>query len=1036
MKITDAMIRNVCSQTIYKRGMEYFKEGRVHLRKRGENMINAVVDGDEVYNIQVKFGEEKIESCMCTCPYYQTMDTVCKHIVAALKQRQAELEEGAGFTDENDKLALTLCDGYGAIRAMKEVLYPSFTLNASKGVNGVTYNMSMSFSPTGEKLQGIESFLECYSTGKEFKIDRRYTYIPLKTEFGKYQKEIIDILAEGYENRAPSGGFYTKAVYQTNIGFRTVGRLLPLLDKVDFTFVMDSVAFKGINIYEENPDILIDINASDEEILMEVSERGIALTRDGEWFFYENGIYHTDKAWREYFMPVYNALSSESRTYISFKGANRISFATDVLPEVRGKRGVVMQGLEDIIVDEKPEFKIYFDSRNNDVTAVIVAHYGSIPVRLGADNDVDGKIVVRDYEAEAEIMSHFSEFAREENMLVLSGDGEIFDFITYELPILRLKAEIMISESFGAITITTEADIGLRAGLAASSSAMYVDLLLDTQLSYEEMRGILEAVRYRRKYYRLADGRYLDIPGCKESKLLTLLEYLDFNDHDLKSNGKCLPMNYLLYINAMPEVEKDKEFTKLVNKIQSLEPIYPAHLENVLRDYQKEGTAWMRQLAWLGFGGILADDMGLGKTLQVIAFVMGEKHKKPSLVVTPSALIYNWLNEINRFTPEARVLVVDGPKEERAKLIERYAEYDFIITSYPMLRRDGALYKDKEFEYCFIDEAQYIKNPKTMNARSVKNVNAKVCFALTGTPIENSLIELWSIFDFVMKDYLYSAKDFRDRFEIPVSKNGDASAADTLRAKIRPFVLRRMKQDVLSELPEKIENTVYADLVPEQKKMYQAFLMAAKSETAQLLMNGSKMRILTLLMRLRQICCHPSLFDEAYKKDSGKLNALLDIVTSAVSSGHRVLIFSQFTSMLAIIRRKLEGLGIYSFYIDGQTKPYERTELSQRFNGGERSVFLISLKAGGTGLNLIGADTVIHYDPWWNPAVMDQASDRAYRIGQEKSVQVIRLAASGTIEEKILRLQESKRNLADDIIKVNTDSFASLTNEEILSLFE
>ena len=444
----------------------------------------------------------------------------------------------------------------------------------------------------------------------------------------------------------------------------------------------------------------------------------------------------------------------------------------------------------------------------------------------------------------------------------------------------------------------------------------------------------------------------------------------------------------------------------------------------------------MKRLATLGFGGILADDMGLGKTLQVIAFVTGENTDKPSLIVTPSALIYNWLNEIRRFTPEARVLVVDGPKEERAKLVDSADDYDFVITSYPMLRRDGALYQNREFAYCFIDEAQYIKNPKTMNARSVKNVNARVRFALTGTPIENSLMELWSIFDFVMKGYLYGTKEFRDRFEIPIAKNYDSGAADDLRAKIKPFILRRMKNDVLEELPEKIENTVYADLVPEQRRLYSAYLATAKSETAALLESGSKMRVLTLLMRLRQICCHPALFDENYKKESGKLNALLDIVTGALASGHRVLIFSQFTSMLAIIRRQLDSMDISSFYIDGQTKPYERTEMAQRFNDGERGVFLISLKAGGTGLNLIGADTVIHFDPWWNPAVMDQASDRAYRIGQTRAVQVIRLASSGTIEEKILRLQESKRLLADDIIKMNEDSFASLSNEEILSLFE
>lgn len=1034
MKITDDMIKKICSATMYKRGVEYLREGRVHLRKRADNMINAIVDGEEIYNIQVKFSEGNIENYMCTCPYFQTMNSTCKHIVAALRQRQNEIEEGSSVEDENDKLAAVLCGGYNAVHFPKETLYPSFSLNVTKNGAEVLYSVSMSFLPTGVRLHDIENFLECYIRKKKFHIDRRVEYDPARTEFGKYQREIIDILAESYENRATSNASYTNALYHTQIGERTVGRLMPILEHVEYSIIIDSINMHRVSIHEENPDILIDVNAADDGIVMEVSERGFALTSSGEWFLYEGEIYHTDEQWRNYFMPIYNALNSESRTYISFRGTNRISFATEVLPEVRGKRGVVIQGLQDIIIDEKPAFEIYFDGRGRSVTAVVIARYGSIPIRLPDDNGTGGKIVVRKYDEEGDILSHFNRFEREMGTFVLNDDGDIYDFITLELPVLRLKAKVMTSERFNAISITDTADFKVSASFDPSNR--FLEAGFDTDLSLEEVRGILSSVRLRRSYYRMKDGRFLDLTDCRESRLFDVIDYLDFTYEELEAGRKRLPMYQALYLESITDVGKTEEFMMLIESIHSIKPVYPKHLDKILRDYQKEGTAWMKQLSTLGFGGILADDMGLGKTLQVIAYVMGENTNKPSLVVTPSALIYNWLNEIKRFTPEARVLVVDGPKEEREKLVGEIDGFDFVITSYPMLRRDGAMYKDKEFAYCIIDEAQYIKNPKTMNARSVKNVNARVRFALTGTPIENSLMELWSIFDFVMHGYLSNAREFRERFEIPVTKNSDAYAADDLRAKIKPFILRRMKNDVLEELPEKIENTVYADLVPEQKKMYAAYLATAKSETAALLESGSKMRILTLLMRLRQICCHPALFDENYKRDSGKLNALMDIVTGAVSSGHRVLIFSQFTSMLAIIRRQLDSEGIASFYIDGQTKPYERTEMARRFNGGDRKVFLISLKAGGTGLNLTGADTVIHFDPWWNPAVMDQASDRAHRIGQTRAVQVIRLASSGTIEEKILKLQESKRMLADDIIKMNTDSFASLTNEEIRSLFE
>ena len=408
-----------------------------------------------------------------------------------------------------------------------------------------------------------------------------------------------------------------------------------------------------------------------------------------------------------------------------------------------------------------------------------------------------------------------------------------------------------------------------------------------------------------------------------------------------------------------------KNLKKYIEEIKNIEPVIPSEVSDILRGYQKDGMAWLSQLSYLGFGGILADDMGLGKTLQVIAYIHGIKPEKPTLIVAPSALTYNWLSEINKFTPNAKTIIVDGAKEDREKLIQTISEYEFVITSYPLLRRDIAHYKEFEFSYCFIDEAQHIKNPKTMNARSVKKINAEHKFALTGTPIENSLLELWSIFDFVMPGYLYSAHEFRNRYEMPLVKDGDKMTADSFRARIKPFMLRRMKNDVLNELPEKIENTMYAELTGEQKKMYTSYLALAKNQTLALLGEGGqgKMRILTLLMRLRQICCHPTLFDENYDKDSGKLDLLMELVTNAVESGHRILVFSQFTSMLSIIRESLKNVGIDSFYLDGKTPSYERAELSDRFNGGENNVFLISLKAGGVGLNLTGADTVIHYEP-------------------------------------------------------------------------
>lgn len=1034
MEITESMIKKSCSPTIYKRGLEYFTEGRVHLRRREDKLITAVVDGEELYSVQVKFDEDGIEECFCTCPYFETMNSVCKHIVSAMKQRQKELEEGADYEDENDKIAKTLCGFFAARKYEKEQLRASFALHITPNAEGVQYAVSMDIGDA--PLQGIENFLECYLKKRVFKFDRYTAYNPSVTEFPPAQEEIIQILAESLEDRDMNTQFYVKSAYTASFGSQTAKRVLPLLRNVDFSVVFDGMNLGGVRIVEDNPDIIVDIDAVNGEIDMSVSDCGTALTRDGEWFFYENTIYHTDNEWRRYFMPIYSALSEENRTQMSFKGDNTILFATYVLPEIKGKRGVITRGIEDVVIDAKPEFEIYFDAARSAVTAAVIANYGGLQLRLPMAGNSDGKIVVRDFEAENTVLSHFSDFTVSDGTFTLYSDRDIYMFLSDSMPELRQLATVYTSDRFNGITITDSVDI--RASVRYRENIDLLEADFATQLSYEQISGILSAVKLKKRFYRLSNGSFIDLEHSAEKQIFNLLDQLDFSAEDIKRGSKELTKYHALYLNSVDGIDREESFVKYIEDIKNKEPEIPDELENVIRPYQRDGVAWLNQLSYLGFGGILADDMGLGKTLQVIAYIHGIKPLKPVLIVAPSALTYNWQNEINKFTPDAKTLIIDGGKAERAELIKTVDDYEFVITSYPTLRRDIALYHNIEFSYCFIDEAQHIKNPKTMNARSVKKINANHRFALTGTPVENSLTELWSIFDFVMPDYLYSLHEFRARYETPLVKDGDTMTADSFRLRIKPFMLRRMKSEVLNELPEKIENTMYAELTGEQEKMYLAYLAAAKDETIALLGEGGqgKMRILTLLMRLRQICCHPRLFDEDYERDSGKLNLLMEIITSASASGHRILVFSQFTSMLKIIQEKLSEAKIPSFYLDGNTPSYERAELSDRFNGGERDVFLISLKAGGVGLNLTGADTVIHYDPWWNPAVMDQASDRAYRIGQKKAVQVIRLAAKGTIEEKILRLQENKRSLAEDIVRVNRDTFKNLSNEEILSLFE
>lgn len=1038
MKITDELIKKSCSPTIYKRGMEYFKEGRVHLRRREEETITAVVDGSELYNVQVKFEENQIKDYFCTCPYYETMDSVCKHIVAALKQRETELLQGAGYVDENERLAAALCGIFQNREQPAERLALRFILHVNhRSMRGCEYSMSMELED-GSILHGIENFLENIAAGKPFKIQKNIVYQPDRTVLSEGEQAILSILTENYQNKSDEITYYTKAAYQTAFGSLTAQRIFPLLKQVDFSFMLDGLLISNLRLCEEDPDILVDLTAVGNEINLSVGETGCALVPDGSWFFFEDTIYHTSQAWREWFMPVYQALSADSRTQLAFKGENAIAFASYVLPHLQGQRGVVSQGIEDLVVRQEPAFEVYFDTRRNGITAVIKVKYGSLSLLLPAGQPEAGWIVVRDEQKEQEVLDFFTEFIQEKDGYYLENDYDIYVFTTQKLPLLLKKAKLFYSERFQKVQV--HLPVRMKANISVRKEENLLEAEFESELSYEQICGILNAVRLKKKFYRLSNGSFISLEE-QNSPVLSLLEHLEFDQGEIKAKKKRLPLYQALYLEAAGggDIVLGESFLEYIQEIRSLRAMVTPELDAILRGYQKEGLHWMKQLSALGFGGVLADDMGLGKTLQVIAYVWGERPDRPALIVTPSALTYNWLSEINRFTPQARALIIDGAKADREELLKTCMAYDFVITSYPMLRRDISHYQKYVFSYCFIDEAQYIKNPRTMNARSVKKIKADCRFALTGTPIENSLMELWSIFDFVMRGYLYDSSEFHTRYEIPVVKEQDEKAAADLRAKIRPFILRRMKTDVLSELPEKIENTIYAELTQEQKMLYSAYLELAKNEALSIMAEDGaqgKMRILTLLMRLRQICCHPRLFDQNYKKDSGKLLLLEELVSAASEAGHRVLVFSQFTSMLGIIRKQLEKLGIGCFYLDGATPAYERAELADRFNGGEKTVFLISLKAGGTGLNLIGADMVIHYDPWWNPAVMDQASDRAYRIGQTRAVQVIRLAAKGTIEEKILRLQEKKRNLAEDIVSANQITLKNLTKEEILALFE
>lgn len=463
-------------------------------------------------------------------------------------------------------------------------------------------------------------------------------------------------------------------------------------------------------------------------------------------------------------------------------------------------------------------------------------------------------------------------------------------------------------------------------------------------------------------------------------------------------------------------------------------------LEEVLRPYQKHGVAWLHFLRQNNFGGILADEMGLGKTLQTLAFLnTAIRGGRPSLIVCPTSLVSNWASEAAKWTPALKTLALHGPK--RREQFAEIAKSDLVITSYALIRRDADVYRDVEFDTVVLDEAQHIKNRQTQNAQAVKAVRAEHRLVLTGTPLENSVLDLWSIFDFLMPGYLGSANDFKERYEVPIVREKSAEAQARLARRIRPFLLRRLKSEVAKDLPAKIEQVSFCELTPEQQAVYNQVLEAGRKEVAGAVeaqgLQKSRLVILNALLRLRQICCDLRLLklDEVDPATaSGKLDLFWELLDEIIDGGHRALVFSQFVSMLTLIRERLDAEKIDYCYLDGSTK--DRAGAVEKFQKDTRiPLFLISLKAGGVGLNLTGADTVIHFDPWWNPAVEDQATDRAHRIGQTKIVTSYKLIARGAVEEKILNLQNKKREMIKATL--GEEAFAeALSWEEIQSLFE
>ena len=744
-----------------------------------------------------------------------------------------------------------------------------------------------------------------------------------------------------------------------------------------------------------------------------------------------------------------------------FVGRNRLAeFYHMILPRFREIAQVAEKDGELIrsFLPPRGEYQFYLDAEGGDFVCRPVVRYGNqeySPVEAVRciENGQDLMEPFRSLAEEAgialEVKRWFPVEVPQKEEFSCGGDEEVmYQVAENGVAALASLGEVLCTDRFRGCHVVRR----VQTAVGVSVSSGMLDLKIDTgDIPPEELVDLLHSYRQKKKYHRLKNGTFVRMEESSVGMLEEMAAALRLTPKEMIRGNMHLPVYRALYLDRLWEEHEDvyskrdshfKQIVKSFKTIKDADFEEPESLSATMRQYQKNGYRWLRTLESWNFGGILADDMGLGKTLQMIAVLLAAKLEGKtgtSLIVTPASLVFNWGEEFKKFAPELKVTLAAGTQAERQKRLEESVHSDVLITSYDLLKRDAALYEGREFLYQVLDEAQYIKNHTTAAAKAVKVIKSRFRFALTGTPIENRLSELWSIFDYLMPGFLYGYDTFRREFEIPVVKNNDQEAMERLQRMVGPFILRRLKQDVLRDLPEKTEEVRYVQMTGKQRKLYDGQAIHLRSlldHQSEEEFNNSRFQVLTELTRLRQICCDPALCFEDYGDETAKTDACMELVQSAVDGGHRLLVFSQFTSMLDILSSRLDGEHVEHFMITGSTPKEKRLQLVNAFNGGAVPVFLISLKAGGVGLNLTGADMVVHYDPWWNLAAQNQATDRAHRIGQQKNVTVYKLITKDSIEEKVLELQETKRELADRIIGQGTEQAAPMTREDMLRLLE
>lgn len=1048
MKLTLNNIRKFFSEQDFENGMKYYRRGAVvSMSEREENglvRIDCKVRGSNLYDVHFWEARPNVLDFSCTCPRYDTLGT-CKHVAAAMIRFSMDEEK------QTDSRARTLLQTYLDL-AQEAPQTEEAPAHLTPSLRMESYSMEggypiFQFKVGREKpysVKHIKNFCQSVHKGETVSYGKNLTLNHSLENFDEQSQQLIRILMNQFSDFRSIHRSYWSSSF--DIGYNSSKNEITLTGDA-FDRVFDLLQGQTLEVYGSSP-VLFAEDDPMAELTVKKTVRGIGISIDTEdirffgnnqhlYAFCPGRLLRCSQNFRRNVYPLFKLNEDK----ISLSTGDMPTFCTSVLPRIKDSVKVNdPKGILQIYLPQECTPCFYFDMED-ELRLDIRFRYGETELEENVPTQKTPHIkrnLMTEHTAST-LADRF--FVHDEKGRVFSDSFDPIDFLMDSLDSFRNVGEVFVSERLQRKQIPASK---VNVGLSVSDGVLTLDM--DTgEFPAAELEALYQSLLKKKKYHRLPDGRYLTLDGSGYEKMSEMAHMLQLSAKDLAKGHVRVPAFRALYLDNLLSdsdgiwVQRDRQFRQMIRDFKVVgesDFTVPENLEKTMRSYQRLGFQWLKTLESVHFGGILADEMGLGKTLQMIAYLSSLNREEiglPSLVVCPASLILNWGDEFRKFAPQVKAHLIYGNAAQRKKLLEEAAEADVIVTSYELLRQDLNQYQAMEFYCCVLDEAQHVKNQTTQISKAVKQVNCRQRFILTGTPIENRLSELWNLFDFLMPGYLFSHTAFVQKLEKPIIKSGNQEAGAQLQKLVQPFLLRRLKKDVLKELPPKLEYVRSVPLSEEERKVYLAAVNAAKGTLSG---SDSKLKILAALTQLRQICCDPALCFENYHGEASKLEACLELCSGMVENGHQILLFSQFTSMLDILRPRLDELGISSFTLQGSTPKEKRAELVKDFNAGKASVFLISLKAGGTGLNLTAADVVIHYDPWWNIAAQNQATDRAHRIGQQANVQVYKLITKGTIEEKILQLQEKKAALMEMISQDTEGGIMNMSSEELLELLQ